>query len=229
MNPTSTTPKAASKTPQRRPVLLVQGLAILMFLLITGQQAHAVDNITDGFVRVPVEYIAALGKPDETSGNGAETWGHWPVDPGPRGVRLGDYAKLRQAGGIAPSKWQFDSEDWWLEENGLIMEQPDFPLPPGEYVVTGGRDKIAVLTIQKPDSDGNSQWSLNNDATLHDVTHLGCRSARYTPMNDEEICSPANAPRNAFRVEPGRAMPHVAGCNKQDYAVLFIIGRKSED
>ena len=23
--------------------------------------------------------------------------------------------------------------DWWLEEHGLIMEKPSFPLPPGEY------------------------------------------------------------------------------------------------
>ncbi|MEQ9490450.1 MAG: hypothetical protein RIM72_15805 [Alphaproteobacteria bacterium] len=216
-------------TLRRQPVLLVQGLALLVFVLISGLPAQAADNVTDGFVRVPVEYIAALGEPDETSGSGAETWGHWPVDPGPRGVRLSNYTKLRQAGGVAPAKWQFDSEDWWLEENGLIMEKPDFPLPPGEYVVTGGRDKIAILTVQQPDSEGISRWSLNNGATLHDVTHLGCRSARYTPMNDGEICSPANAPQSVFRIEPGREMPHVAGCNKQDYAVLFLIGKKAEN
>ena len=38
-------------------------------------------------------------------------------------------------------------QDWWLEEHGLIMEQPDFPVPAGGYLVTGGRDTTAVLTV----------------------------------------------------------------------------------
>jgi len=197
---------------------------LLALLLSAGTPTLAADNAETPFVRVPLQYIAALGKPDETSGSGAENWGYWPIDPGPRGVRLDDYEKLKQAGGVAPSSWQFDSEDWWLEENGLIMEKPDFPLPPGQYVVTGDRDRTAILTIQPPDTNGVSHWELNNGVTLHDVTHLGCRSARYTPMTDSETCSPANAPRSVFRIEPGRSMPHVAGCNKQDYAVLFLIG-----
>jgi hypothetical protein len=37
-------------------------------------------------------------------------------------------------------------------------------------------------------------------------------------------CSPEQAPRDAFRVSPGAPMPPVPGCNKQDYAVLFVIG-----
>lgn len=220
-------PTSTKTTPTRQQATnLLQGLALLVFLLIAGQSSQAADTITNGFVRIPVQYIAALGEPDETSGAGAEKWGHWPVDPGPRGVRLSNYSKLRQAGDVAPAKWKFDSEDWWLEENGLIMEKPDFPLPPGQYVVTGNRNKVAILTVQPPDAEGVSHWSLNNGATLHDVTHLGCRSARYTPMAGE-TCSPANAPQSVFRIEPGREMPHVAGCNKQDYAVLFLIGVKA--
>jgi len=198
--------------------------ALIACLLGSGQPAFAADSEEPAFVRVPVQYIAALGEPGQTEGTGAEAWGHWAVDPGPRGVRLSNYEDLKQAGGVAPSNWQFDSEDWWLEENGLIMEKPEFPLAPGKYVVTGGRERTAILTIAPPDANGVSRWELNNDVTLHDVTHLGCRSARYTPMAEGEACSPASAPQSVFRIEPGRDMPHVAGCNKQDYAVLFIIG-----
>lgn len=86
------------------------------------------------------------------------------------------------ATGKAPAQWTFDKDDWWLEEHGLIMEKPDFPVPPGKYLVTGGREATAILTIDK---DGG--WSLTNadtsaaapPVTLHDVTHLPCRSARY--------------------------------------------------
>jgi len=55
----------------------------------------------------------------------AESWGIWPVDPGPRGVELRDYPKLEKAGGIAPrGKWQFDKNNWWLEEHGLSTQEP---------------------------------------------------------------------------------------------------------
>lgn len=208
---------------------MLPALAVALFTITVAQPALSADENATKFVRVPLQYIAALAEPDATEGTGAETWGHWPVDPGPRGVRLSNFTKLKQAGGKAPSNWQFDDEDWWLEENGLIMEKPDFPLAPGQYIVTGDREKTAVLTIEPPDADGVSRWSLNNDATLHDVTHLGCRSARYTPATEGEMCSPAKAPQDVFRIEPGKQMPHVAGCNKQDYAVLFLIGVEATD
>lgn len=38
-------------------------------------------------------FIAALGDPNSNSGTGAETWGLWVDDPGPRGVFLRDYDK----------------------------------------------------------------------------------------------------------------------------------------
>jgi hypothetical protein len=174
------------------------------------------------WVRIPVQFIAALGDPDARSGAGAERWGLWPVDPGPRGVRLANAAKLAEAG-TAPAGWSFDPGAWWLEENGLIMEAPRFPLPPGRYIVTGGRETRAELIVEKPDTDGVSKWRLAGGATLHDVTHLGCRSAVYTPAADGGQCLPANAPRDAFRVTPGAPMPPVPGCAKQDYHVLFII------
>merc|ERR1712083_1014719 len=104
------------------------------------------------------------------------------------------------------------------EEHGLIMEKPDFPMPSGKYKLAwlnGAKTgSSAVLTI-----DGDS-WELDSSATLHDVTHLPCRSARYTPNNAD--ASPANARPSDFPVTPGAEMPHVEGCSKQDYAVLFV-------
>jgi hypothetical protein len=172
---------------------------------------------------IPTQYIAALGDPGATSGVGAESWGLWRLDPGPRGVRLSGYEALK-AEGVAPAQWKFDGSDWWLEEHGLIMEQPEFPLPPGRYVVTGGREVTAVLTVHPKGDDGVQGWELDRGATLHDVTHLRCRSARYTPATGETSCSPARAPAAAFPVAPGGPMPPVEGCNKQDYEVLIVIG-----
>jgi len=90
--------------------------------------------------------------------------------------------------------------------------------------VTGGRDKTAVLTVQPKDNNGVQHWQLDNEATLYDVTHLRCRSARYTPAAGENSCSPAKAQMTAFPVAPGGPMPPVQGCNKQDYEVLIVIG-----
>lgn len=190
-----------------------------------GITAAATDGRAETkFKRVPTQYIAALGAPDANSGGGAEGWGLWPVDPGPRGVWLDGYEDLKAAGGVAPAEWRFDGDDWWLEEHGLIMEAPEFPLPPGQYLVTGGRETVASLTIHPAGADGAQRWELDNDATIHDVTHLRCRSARYTPAENGGACSPASAPRHAFPVSPGAAMPPVADCAKKDYSVLFVIG-----
>ncbi|MDJ0776838.1 MAG: hypothetical protein QNJ85_03170 [Gammaproteobacteria bacterium] len=195
---------------------MVVGLAI--------QPASATDEQETRFLRVDTQYIAALGDPEANSGSGAQNWGLWTIDPGPRGVWLRNYEALEAAGGVAPANWNFDREDWWLEENGLIMEAPQFPLAPGKYVVTGNRKVMTVLTVHEPDANGDSRWELDHGASLHDVTHLRCRSARYTPASGEGSCSPKNAPQDAFRVAPGADMPPVAGCVKQDYHVLFLIG-----
>lgn len=154
-----------------------------------------------------------------SSGTGASQWGIWRVDPGPRGVRLGDFSRLKSSGGVAPARWMFDPQDWWLEENGLIMEKPEFPVPPGRYQVAWLNDaprgiKNAVLTVHG-DGDG---WELSDNATLHHVTHLPCRSARYSGG------LPSAAKAGDFPVTPGTAMPTVPGCSKQDYAVLFVTG-----
>lgn len=205
----------------------LMGLLGLVTIVLTPIVAAAADE-PPVFRRVPPQYIAALADPAASSGSGAQTWGLWRQDPGPRGVRLKHYDSLVAAGGIAPSLWKFDPNDWWLDENGLIMEQPDFPLPAGRYIVTGGREAIAMLTIFPPDALGNSRWALNRDATIYDVTHLGCRSGRYTPAGDAGSCSPAQAPRDAFKVAPGAPMPPVAGCRKQDYSVLIVVAVEAD-
>lgn len=195
----------------------------LLFLVAITQPYVAATADQTKFKRIPTQFIAALGDPSASSGRGAESWGLWRLDPGPRGVRLDNYERLEAEGGVAPAQWQFDSEDWWLEENGLIMEKPDFPVPPGKYVVTGDREMVTILTVQPKDSEGAQRWELA-DGNLYDVTHLPCRSARYTPASSDISCSPARAPKDEFRVSPGAPMPSVEGCNKQDYAVLFVVG-----
>lgn len=214
-----------------QPLLGHACLATVWFLTIAivTQSVYAADGGQTKFRRISTQYIAALGDPEATSGNGAQLWGLWPLDPGPRGVKLNRYQSLKDAGGVAPSRWKFNEADWWLEEHGLIMEQPTLPLPPGKYVVTGARKVTAVLTIHPADSRGNRRWELDQGATLYDVTHLACRSARYTPAAVSGSCSPANAKQTAFPVAPGGVMPLVEGCAKQDYAVLIVIGVGAED
>jgi hypothetical protein len=179
------------------------------------------------FQRIPTQFIAALGSPDANAGSGAQSWGLWPVDPGPRGVGLRSFEQMKAAGGVAPAGWKFDATDWWLEEHGLIMEPPVFPVPPGRYLVTGDREVTTVLTIYPADANGDSRWELGDRATLYDVTHLPCRAARYTSTNDEG--SPARVKNGAFPVAPGGRMPAVEGCQKEDYAVVFVIGVAVQD
>lgn len=179
------------------------------------------------FVAGDTQYIAALGDKAATSGTGAETWGFWAVDPGPRGVWSRDYKALLAMGGKAPAGWQFDGAAWWLEEHGLIMEAPSFALPPGQYVVTGGRGATSVLTVDAADAAGKQAWRLSDDATLYDVTHLGCRAALYTAKTGAS-CTPDNTPTDVFPMRPDIAMPTVEGCSKRDYQVLIVVGRMVE-
>jgi len=194
----------------------------LLVITALGGKFACAENTT--FKHIPVEYIVALGDPTANSGGGAQNWGLWRQDPGPRGCLLENYDKLKASGNTAPAQWKFDNKDWWLEEHGLIMEKPTFPLSPGRYVVTGGREVTTVLTIYPMDKDGAQRWELANGATLYDVTHLPCHAARYKPATNNNSCSPDLAPRTAFPVAPGVPMPSIKGCNKQDYAVLFVIG-----
>jgi hypothetical protein len=189
-----------------------------------AQFGFSVEKNGITFRRVRTQFIAALAAPDAQSGENAHLWGLWREDPGPRGVRLNAFEQLLAARGVAPAQWQFDGEDWWLEEHGLIMEKPEFPLPPGEYLVTGDRSVTTVLSVGAREADGSQAWALADDATVYDVTHLRCRSARYTPAGADDGCAPSAAHGRDFPVTPGAEMPPVEGCNKQDYAVLFVIG-----
>jgi hypothetical protein len=176
------------------------------------------------FRRIKTQYIAALAPEGATSGTGAETWGLWKVDPGPIGVWLRFYQVLRKAGNIAPSGWRFDIDDWWLDENGLIMKAPEFPMPAAQYYVTDGEDHVALLTVEAPDADGKQAWSLSDNKTIANVTHGPCRSARYTPLGASGSCSPTDADRSVFPLKPGEAPPPVSGCSRKNYAVLIVFG-----
>ena len=194
---------------------------------------HASGADLSKFKRIEPQFIAALGDPAATSGNGAQSWGFWNQDPGPRACKLDHYPQLK-ATGVAPAQWKFDASDWWLEEHGLIMEKPTFPLPAGKYLVTGDRDVTTVLTVHPKDKNGNQRWELADGATLYDVTHLGCRSARYTPAKAANACSPANAPTNGFPVNPGDGRQTVRGHGakfgrKKDEAIAALLTHRSID
>lgn len=178
-------------------------------------------------VRGETQYIAALGDFAAKSGSDAESWGFWALDPGPRGVRIRNYQDLKARAGVAPSGWQFDAAAWWLEEHGLLMEAPSFPLAPGQYVVTGAREVTALLTVDPPDAAGKQGWSLSDGATIYDVTHLRCRAALYTAQAGQS-CSPDSTPTEVFPMRPGIGMPEVSGCNKRDYKVLIVVGMMVE-
>lgn len=195
-------------------------MVVFMVMVVSAASAKAEQTM----VRIPTQYIAALGDPFTSSDNDAHTWGWWEVDPGPRGVKLANYDSLVSSNGVAPAGWQFDPEGWWVEERGYIMEAPKFPLPPGEYVVTGGRMAVSVLSVEAPDDEGNQAWSLSDGAMIYDVTHLGCRAAFYTPLDGAQTCTPENTPTDVFPMVPGVVMPEVEGCNKQDWQVLIIVG-----
>jgi len=176
----------------------------------------------------PLQFVAALGNPEASSGTGAEQWGLWPTDPGPRGMRLREYAQIQSGDATAPS-W-LNSQDFFLDENAIIMPPPHFPLPAGKYLVTGARSVTTGLTI-----DTEGRWQLDEDAggaTLYDVTHLPCRAARYTPAaagtTGATNGSPSTVRKSDFPVKPGGLMPDVPGTQKQDYAVLFIIGKQKQ-
>ncbi|MDF0673283.1 MAG: hypothetical protein P0120_02915 [Nitrospira sp.] len=95
-----------------------------------------------------------------------------------------------------------------------------------EQGVNSGLKGNSVACAKTP---GDRRWELDQGATLYDVTHLACHSARYTPATGGNSCSPANAKQTAFPVAPGGTMPPVKGCTKQDYAVLIVIGVGVED
>lgn len=226
--PSSSGQQQASPMHSRRFVLSTLSTAVLTSLLPNAALADDAVAKQKKFQRYPsIRFIAALGDPKSSSGTGAETWGLWRDDPGPRGVYLKDYdRRLGTNDNVAPAGWKFDPADWWVEEHGLIMSTPG-PLPrksldkdtkeiipEKRYVVTGDREVTTVLTVRE-----NGSWELEK-GSLYDVTHLPCRSAAYRG----DTCAPKNANLKDFPVKPGAEMPVITGCDKQDYAVLFVLG-----
>lgn len=204
-------------------ILLVHRMGFALFAGIVVMIANPAQAVPT-FQSIDTQYIAALGDPQATSGDDAQTWGLWATDPGPRSIGLGDYADVLANDDLAPAGWTLDPTAWWLEEHGRVMETPSFPIPAGQYVVTGGRAVTAVLTVQKPDAAGNQAWSLADGANIHDVTHFGCRAARYSKTSTGKACTPDHAPTTAFPMSPGTAMPAVQDCSKQDFQVLIVVG-----
>jgi hypothetical protein len=199
-----------------------QLLFALTFISLLIPRAAVAEELI--FKAVKPMFIAALADPTATSGRGAETWGLWRTDPGHTGVWLRLYPMLKKAGNIAPGLWSFDIDDWWLDENGLIMKAPEFPIPAGKYLVTGERETIAALTIHPTDETGNQNWELNRNATMYDVTHLPCRSTRYTPKGASGTCTPANVNKDPFPLKVGLKLPKVDGCEGKDYSVMIVVG-----
>ena len=71
-----------NKSHSRRNLLLAGSAAALTLGLSPAVLAQAAR---EQFRRIPIQYIAALGDPQSSSGNNAHEWGIWPLDPGPRG------------------------------------------------------------------------------------------------------------------------------------------------
>ena len=186
------------------------------------------------FQRYPqLRFIAALGDPKASSGTGADQWGLWRNDPGPRGFYLRDYDRKLKSN-VAPGGWTLDKDAIWIEEHGLVMPSPgDLPrtslskstkesLPYKRYVVTGDREVTTVLTVFQ-----GGRWELAK-GSLYDVTHLPCRSAKYTPASGSGSCVPSADDQKVFPVKPGAEMPRLSNpsCDKLDYAVLFVLGEE---
>jgi hypothetical protein len=207
--------KAKGNVMQRRDFL---GLALAA--VASPAQAYNAEN----FKPVATQFLAAIGNPLANKGTGAQNWGLWTVDPGPRGVRLAAFEQLKANGNVAPAGWTYNPASWWLEEHGLIMEPPQPNVAAGRYLVTGDRIVQTVLTIHDKDAKGEQAWELDDKAVLYDVTHLRCRAARYTLGSDGKGCTPGMVDPNRFPMSPGDAMPLIKGCDTQDYAVLFIVG-----
>ena len=172
-------------------------------------------SVVSALSSLPRLEIQRLLRDEEVPKSGA--YGESTQDPA--GCFLNQFEKsVANRGGKAPAGWQWDPSDFWIEECGRVMEKPSFPVPAGRHLVTGGRQTTTVLTIEAPDSSGKQGWSLEN-GTLFDVTHLPCRSARYTPTGGKA----SDANELDFPVKPGAEMPPIPGCQKQDYAVLFVL------
>ena len=128
-------------------------VATLSAVLPSDVRAAVSENENLKIRRYPqIRFIAALGDPSASKGTGAERWGLWRDDPGPRGVYLRNYDDRLAPTGVAPAGWTFREDDgWWLEEHGLIMSSPE-ELPRKKY----DRATERVLPLQTVCRHGRS-------------------------------------------------------------------------
>lgn len=175
--------------------------------------------------KTELKFIAAdpgLMNGDASEGGGATKWGIWESDPGQSALELSRLADLEAHEGSPPVDWKFDPEDWWLEEYGRLMPSPTIPIPNGKYLLPwlNGKNsgRPVILTIE------GDRWFLDkrSGASLKHVTHLPCRSARYSRVAKD--ASPSAARSDDFPVRPGCKMPSIDGYEQVDYAVLFVEG-----
>jgi hypothetical protein len=160
-----------------------------------------------GFKRCQTQFLAALGDPASSSGSGAERWGIWRLDPGPRGARrarstschpflhaaspartrlLRDCSgeRLQRFDQLAKDRrgragWDFTPSDFWIEEHGLIMEAPDIPIVPS--TATGPR-KFVVTGDREARIRRHTQTSARAPITLtsHPIAPTSHHTSHHT-------------------------------------------------
>src|SRR5215470_15648904 len=64
-------------------------------LILAASLHYASGEDLSKYKRIEPQFIAALGDPGATSGNGAQSWGFWNQDPGPRACMLDHYPQLK--------------------------------------------------------------------------------------------------------------------------------------
>ena len=162
-------------------------LFIGSLLLAAGlqQPVHASGVDLSKFKRIEPQFIAALGDPGATSGKGAQSWGFWNQDPGPRACKLDHYHQLKAVSavllGVATDGNSTLRTGGW-RNMALIMEKPTFPLAPGKYLVTGDREVTTVLDNSAQGQGRQSAVGTRRRRNPQQMSPIrrGCRSARYT-------------------------------------------------
>ena len=92
--------RSGMSAPMRGTRRLMSSALLALGLLMPPVQATAEGELT--FKRIPTQFIAALGDPGATFGNGAQSWGLWRRDPGPRERSGGPLRPLRTESRAGP-------------------------------------------------------------------------------------------------------------------------------
>ena len=95
-------------------------LAIAPNLALAKENTNVKDGVTYKKIN-PIQFVAALGDPTAKAGTGAQDWGIWRADPGPRGVRLQGFEQLSKKG-KATAGWAFDGNDAVSEALSMVCK-----------------------------------------------------------------------------------------------------------